>query len=106
MRFPLEYLHWEPIFQHLFLEEPTGTYFIAIFLQGAFFLETIFNKISFPQVTLEISIRNEIPSRIFPLETLFLTDISRGTCGKHILMRIFCKKKRLSVGIRPIYRFP
>jgi hypothetical protein len=49
-----------------------------------FSLATNPQKIWFPQIPLEITVRNKVPSRKIPAGTLFLTVFSRGTLGNNI----------------------
>jgi hypothetical protein len=59
-----------------------------------------------PPGSLEITVKNPFPSEQIPSGTLFLTVISRGTKGNHILLRICFKVKRLPVEMREIKLVP
>jgi hypothetical protein len=43
-------------------------------------------------IPLEITVKNEVPTRIFSMATIFLTVISRETYGNQILLHIFLLK--------------
>jgi hypothetical protein len=47
------------------------------------------NEKRFPQVSLELTVRNEDPSENILRGTLFLTVISRGFLGNHVLLDVF-----------------
>jgi hypothetical protein len=51
------------------------------------------NKIWFPRVFLGITVKYKVPAKIFLLETLFLTVISKGTWGNHIFWELEAVKK-------------
>jgi hypothetical protein len=52
---------------------------LHVFLLGAFFLATNSQKMWFPKVSLDVSVRNKVPSENIRAGTPFLTVISRGT---------------------------
>jgi hypothetical protein len=73
-----------------------------VFPLRTFFSSNQFSKIWFPWVPLEITVRNEVPARIFSLKTSFLTVIPRRILGIIFYWELVARKKWLSVEIRAI----
>jgi hypothetical protein len=80
IRFPHEYFYLEPYFLQLFSMVPRGTIFYSELVTRKKRLSVDKRAIDrFPLVSLEITVRNKVPSENIRARTLFVEFISMGT---------------------------